>query len=75
MQVEHAGFLAGLRCDNATSSGFGLGSTHSGSLVCRYPIGLTQVTVWDTGLQILGYAECSDLKTQYQQEQAGRNKP
>jgi hypothetical protein len=69
MQVEYSGLLAGLKCNSATSNGFGLVSTHSGDLVCRYPIGLTQVTVWDTGLHLYGSQECSDLQTQYNQQQ------
>ena len=76
MQVEYSGLLAGLKCDNATSNGFGLVSRHSGSLVCRYPIGLRQVTVWDTGLQLLGSAGCDSLKSQYyQQQQASGSSP
>lgn len=68
MQVEYTGFLAGLKCQNSTPAGFSLVDSHSGSLVCRYPIGPTTAPVWDTGLQILGSSECSNLKAQYDQE-------
>ena len=69
MQVEYTGFLAGAKCDSSRSNGFVEVNTHSGSLVCRYPIGFTTVTVWDTGLEILGSAECAQLKSQYDQQQ------
>jgi len=47
MEVQYSGLLAGLKCDNSTSAGFVEVAGHSGDLVCRYPIGLTNVTVWD----------------------------
>jgi len=69
MQIEYTGSFAGAKCDSSLSSGFVGVSTHSGELVCSYPIGFTTVTVWDTGLQILGSAECEQLKAQYDQQQ------
>lgn len=73
MEVQYTGLLAGLKCDNA--NGFNPVGSPSGGVVCSYPIGLTRVVVYDTGLQILGSAECSDLQTQYNQQHAGQSPP
>lgn len=69
MQMEFSGFLAGQQCIDLVSNGFSRVDTHSGSIVCRYPIEGKSVSVWDTGLQLLGTSECEHLKAEYDQQQ------